>query len=761
MTARRHGRMPAALGVALLLAACGGGGGGNTTASTTTTPGGSPAPQTASMGVTVIDGPIQGAVVCLDKNGNGLCDAGEPTGTTDANGKATLTIDPADQGKYPVVAVIGTDAVDKDTGKVTQPFTLMAPADQAGVVSPITTLVQATIQNTGASTGSAAAAVQSQLGISASSLFVDYTQDSSTGARQLARVAQVVVATTQQQVQALQGAVNTTALDGGAITQQDIQKAVAQAVLQTLSQVVKAALDPANQGQSSSQVAQGLVSGSTLGLNAGNVGGTVAAGRAPDTTADAPTAGGNLMALNYTDANDWSRRLLTLSQAQATPDAGNNVRYYDRRARADTGTVANWSFSGDPTRQNDVHWNGSAWVQCKLLQESTATVRDAQGRSGYNYCDNFEVGGSVRHTIDLGKRPMASLYQQLQSSGYTNVTIANASAALGSGAFPDGSRLFLQVTTPLSNALAYIPNIGQQLRIDSAGVAGGDATACGKITSATPFATYTTLATKLDAVIAANAGTPCVYQASTQTGPRNEWWSQSTLSIGILGRAPTGGTQASYYTTNTPLRVAFGANSAATYYACQQRASDGSIRNCNAIGTGTYTITAVGNARVLMLQNQPAQFAGLSYQRIFVERNGLVYFGYQNRPTVVNSARLNLTASNALFTQLGMPVVDPEVKPALTTASYQGDWIVSNQQPQVTTGNTIHIPGNGGAPSCFSNDSAQSVSCTLTLDPASGSITYSATDGAATGTFGFDSGAASGTFTPTGGAATPFTGGRR
>lgn len=51
------------------------------------------------MPITVIDGAIQNANVCLDKNNNGVCDPGEPSVKTDATGKVTLKVDNAELGK--------------------------------------------------------------------------------------------------------------------------------------------------------------------------------------------------------------------------------------------------------------------------------------------------------------------------------------------------------------------------------------------------------------------------------------------------------------------------------------------------------------------------------------------------------------------------------------------------------------------------------------------------------------------------------------
>ena len=129
---------------ALTLAGCGGGSSGTTSttpAVATTTP----------VSTTVIDGAIKNAVVCLDKNNNGACDADEPQGRTDVAGNVTLNVADADVGKYPILAVVGTDAVDADTGPVATAYTMTAPADKPTVVSPLTTMVQQMVATTGAS----------------------------------------------------------------------------------------------------------------------------------------------------------------------------------------------------------------------------------------------------------------------------------------------------------------------------------------------------------------------------------------------------------------------------------------------------------------------------------------------------------------------------------------------------------------------------------------------------------------------------------
>ncbi|HSV58737.1 MAG TPA: hypothetical protein VLJ19_07570, partial [Variovorax sp.] len=95
------------------------------------------------------------------------------------------------------------------------------------------------------------------------------------------------------------------------------------------------------------------------------------------------------------------------------------------------------------------------------------------------------------------------------------------------------------------------------------------------------------------------------------------------------------------------------------YYSCLQRQVNSSSRNCTQIGTGTFAITTVGDARVLSLPNSPAAAAPLDYERIYVERGGKVYYGYQSKKASRQSTRLNLPAANALFGQLGIAPVTP------------------------------------------------------------------------------------------------------
>lgn len=755
----------------ILIAGCGGGGGGSGSSGG----GGGGSGSTTGVAVTVVDGAIQNAVVCLDKNGNGSCDADEPSGRTDASGNVTLQVDNADVGQYPVLAVVGTDAVDADHGPVAQTFTLKAPADQTGVVSPLTTLVQATVESTGATSAAAEETVKAQLGLSIS-LFTDFTKSTTTDAINAGAIARLVVVATQEQSAALTSAVGTTAIDGSVITQNDINNVVQQKILENLSTLQTVLTDPSFTSATTqaerfaviNAAATDLVQDGSLGLTTSSVGTVVGiANQATAPSTDTPSARLSLRQLTFNSASNWFRRVFTATVEQATPDASGNTRFVDRRARNSNGNIATWNAGSDPNRQSDLHWNGSSWVACALNHENLNSTRDAQGRRNYDYCDKLEVGSSTQANFDVSGRPMIEVYNQFRDAGFTNLTIASAATNLGNATFPAGSFLSYQTSTPLATAPAYIPgaaNVPNNVNPDIAAgkTSASDTTsACASITQNTPASVYSTPATTLESLIAANPGTPCVYQQGTtvittvsgtttvSSGPRNEWWSNSTTSLGVIGSATTGGIQSGYYTTNTLLRIAFGPDNAVKYYACQQRSTDGSTRNCDLIGTGGYSIGTLGDARILSLTNEPAQAASLGYNRIFVERGGKVYFGYKSKPLTTSTARLNLVGANALFAQLGIPTVDPVTPMALTSASFHGDWFLSAADGSDTF--TVRLSLGGGT-TCFDGLYGPVFSCTVTVTPSTstpGTASVTLTDndngGGGTGMFTFIGGAATAT----------------
>lgn len=661
---------------ASILVACGGGGGG-----------GGEIAATSAVSVTVIDGAIENALVCLDKNTNGACDVGEPQGRTTADGKVTFTVAKADLGQYPILAVVGTDAIDKDTGAVTERYVMKAPKDAAALVTPLTTLVQTTVETTGGSTKDAASAVQLQLGITNSPLD-DFTKNSDTTAQ---AIANAVVVTTQQQSALVKAAVGTKTSSDATITQADVDKLVTQKVAALAQQLATAASDATvtAAGTAVARVAalkvKTAVIVSTDGIKDKDSA-SVAVDQAKTTLPDTSFVGGEARAslanFRFNSLSDNYMRYSVRTAAEATPVNGVYKYRWLRQQRYGNGDVANWTEGSHPSRGTDLHWTGSAWSACEINGQHTQTVPDAKGNGSYNYCNGLELGTSNNTAADISSKKMIDIYQAIRSQGYDNIKIgltADAAATLlGTAAFPDKSTVNYNNSINTVNAVGYYPGDGNWVNLPDADLAAGKATACSNSPEAAKTAT-------LDQLVAIMRGTPCVNKAfngvglnsaKIESGDRNESWTNTTLSLGVIGTAPTYsdiGQASSYYTGNTRVRVAFADGNVAKYYVCKESWS-GSARNCDAKGTGTYKIETVGANKVMGFTGLPSILASSqSWERKFVQSGTHVFYGYQDLPAPGRTVRLNQVAANALFAQLGMSkVIAPSDRVNLTAASYDG-----------------------------------------------------------------------------------------
>lgn len=114
------------------LTACGGGGGGTAGVDTT------------AVTTTVMDGLILNALVCVDSNNDGVCQANETQGRTDKDGKVTLQIATTEFATAKLIAMVGTDATDMDFPDVKVPvaYVLRTSAGKHSVISPLTDMVQ-------------------------------------------------------------------------------------------------------------------------------------------------------------------------------------------------------------------------------------------------------------------------------------------------------------------------------------------------------------------------------------------------------------------------------------------------------------------------------------------------------------------------------------------------------------------------------------------------------------------------------------------
>jgi hypothetical protein len=154
--------------------------------------GGSSTPATSTpVSGAIADGYLVGATVFLDKNANYQPDSGEPTATTDSNGAYTLNIDPADVGKYPIVAMaIKGQTVDKDTNQaVTNSYILSLPATavsgtvNSNFISPMSTLVREKMAaNPGMTMNDAMTQLRNQMNMPAGiDMMADYVAGSQSG----------------------------------------------------------------------------------------------------------------------------------------------------------------------------------------------------------------------------------------------------------------------------------------------------------------------------------------------------------------------------------------------------------------------------------------------------------------------------------------------------------------------------------------------------------------------------------------------------
>lgn len=182
------------------LVGCGGGGGGLTVANGVST-----------MSGTVIDGLIEKAKVCLDLNGNLICDAGEPFAMSDAEGKYSISYTGSVEGLH-VIAEVTADSKDKDDkGKTIgeagkEAFNLAAPAAKPEVVTPLTTLVthamvaDTTIKSDAAGLQKAEEIVKANTGLTTTLLGNNFVEKNDKETQNLAKVISVALGDVTKEV---------------------------------------------------------------------------------------------------------------------------------------------------------------------------------------------------------------------------------------------------------------------------------------------------------------------------------------------------------------------------------------------------------------------------------------------------------------------------------------------------------------------------------------------------------------------------------
>jgi trimeric autotransporter adhesin len=668
-----------ATAVATTLAACSGGDSAAPAAAPS-----APASLSGSAAIGSADGRkgvLAGATACLDLDGNGACGSAEPQAQTGGDGRFVI----GSAATAGLVVEVPASAT-ADGVAVGRAFTLRAPAGSSAV-TPLSTLVVAELDNVGGSAAEAAERLRQRGALAASPLAPLAEGD-------MARLAALV-----QRLGALQAE----ALAGSGLPEADIVRESQRAQAAALADLAQAARDAASDDTLRAIVAR-------IGPDAAQV---AAATRmfalAEPPTPATPEPGAQLTALRYTDRDNWFMRSLQFSADDLVVDPEGNTRYVDVYAQAvptstayPKGVIQRWNGGGSPATAGTLHFNGTAWVTCGgLTGRYRSTVRDAAGRSSYDFCDSWETGNSIRRVEDISNQEMSAVVRDKVrtfpggSSGVSYSSFGPSDLTLLDGRFfPEGSYLFYQQQTITGTAPSYDPRDSNRVLLFPAGVAaGGDTRSTPGLDCSNPTLTGVSAqvpAASLDEIVGRAGGRPCIYAGSgtppdVSTDP-NEWWSQSTVSVGTLAGFNTvpPGTGA-FYNTTALLRVSFTPGGRARFHRCLARQVGGvnSARNCTLLGLGTWRIDTLGDARVLSFSTLPAIVQRTGFARVFVERGGAVYFGSKSPAGVVQpQVRMSLTAANALVDALpGMPAVRPITRPGTATGAraaalvtLQGAW---------------------------------------------------------------------------------------
>lgn len=156
------------------LTACGGGSSGSSFSLSNTISG------------VVADGYLGNATVCLDLNKNKLCDVGEPSSITATDGSGAYSLNATAQqiANNPLLVIITTSTTDSDLNgnTINRPYTLSAPAGKFAFISPISTMLQAKLeQNPTITLEQAEISLKSDLGITQANsvdLYKDFIAES-------------------------------------------------------------------------------------------------------------------------------------------------------------------------------------------------------------------------------------------------------------------------------------------------------------------------------------------------------------------------------------------------------------------------------------------------------------------------------------------------------------------------------------------------------------------------------------------------------
>lgn len=641
--------------LAAALSACGGGGGGG---SDTNSGGGSGggggggSPATQPLAVKVVDGPIQNALVCLDVNRNDRCDDGEPYAMSDSNGQATLQLSEGQAGQYPVVAQVGTNAIDRDHGPVTVPFTLSAPADQPAFVSPLTTLVHAQAVQQNVSTQVAADFVKASLDLGISP-FDDFTATQSQAAERAGKVARLLVVVTQQQQQAIQGAKDSTGKD---IEQTALNRVINERLLQILPSVATNVSDNLNDAAPSAQTytdVAGLLA-SESGLTRDNVATVIEsnAATAPDQTAGIGQAYRRLRWFKYTDNNNLEARWIQATAAQNTPNTEGVRHYVEAREGISSGSPWQWQ-AGEKHPQ--LYWSVDLqqWRECERMEE-----QPTQGQESL-YCKAQRMHTTVTANEDLTGKSILETVERIRSyplsdapgpfsSWGPDTSNASIRSALSGRTFPAGSELRFQTVRDLHNPETIDLQNGRFAMIPPPNDLDNPDGSVWIRTSLEGFIAHNSRGFNIPVGEVHGNNSHVVVNRDYTRANGNAAYKR--YMVAFQSSSATAG-QAKLFECE-------GDMAQWTQHQARRTLFIDGVSTCQLMGQTTYSIETKGNRQVLNFAWQPAQWGTQDY--LLIDRPGhdtnpYARIGYRDKLRVRYQQRLNEPAAEALFEALGVP----------------------------------------------------------------------------------------------------------
>ena len=359
-----------------------------------------------------------------------------------------------------------------------------------------------------------------------------------------------------------------------------------------------------------------------------------ALGIAEQTVPAAPAAPGAFQLLrNFsdTDAQTYSWRLYTGDESER--DSNGFFTVNETRGEWSAGAAV-------PFVRNRSHWTGSAWEACP---DSGAVIR-AQAAAPFRsvLCQCYIDEQTDTLTTSLGGRLMSDVFNEIRSYASNDAggvgwggwgTPVSRAPALASTRFPAGATLNIRGGRLVAVPEAIATGDGNRLRIAPSA------------NSSEPFVNWP-LATSLEQVISSYPGN--LLGSSVVNG-------NVTLFVHSSNETPVDPA----HTRTVEIRVAFDANGQKARFTRNNRlVSNGLNTNFQALLDTTYTVEQLGDARVLKFAAMPAGFEDrFFFARRFVERGGLVWYGFQDVVPAgqVNwTQRLSGTAWNALRTALAI-----------------------------------------------------------------------------------------------------------